>query len=326
MSDPRQEPRAWLREAIACFNDPDDNGEWSFEVRGALEDLRREAPASVGPAHRAILETLIAEADALADGPYTRARLSEDEPPRLELFHHPLGEWVATAERGAKRAATSPKSAGDPRAPWRAFAGNAAPSTLKDLEPTFEKKTGAHLTHVVTALIAAGELALAEEIARTVLAQHPRFPGHWWNLLGEALLRRDPAAARPIVARALLFAETWLPSAVSLWFRVEEACGADAEMLAVIYVGGRAHGFALEKAAAWGGLGPRRFDKPARAKARFAALLVPLLEQGWRQEPLADASALRKLAFLLQSFGKAAPKAFREDVEARLATAEADEE
>ena len=323
----QREPRAWLEEAIGCFNDPEDNGETAWEVRSSLEALRAEAPPGVGPEHRAILETLIAEADAIEEGPYTRARLTEADPPRLELFHHGRDAWIPAEERDKKRAAPPrPTSEGDPKAAWRAFADDTAPSALPELEPTFHQKTGAQLTQLVTALIAKGELPLAEEIARAVLAQHPRFPGHWWDRLGEAQLRRDPPSARATVPRALSFAETGMPSAVSLWFRVEEACGADEETLAVIYVGGRAHGFSLEKPASFGGLGSRRFDKPARAKARFGAMIVPLLEEAWRQAPLEELSALRHFGGMLQRFGKAVPKGLREDVEARLAEAEANED
>lgn len=317
--------RAWLDQAIACFDDPDDNGEdTAWEVRGQLEALRDEAPRDAGPEHRAILEVLIAEADGLADGPYTRARLSDDDPPRLELFHHPLDAWIPASERDARRAATRSvtRSPGAPSA-WQTFAAGAAPSSIARLERTFEKRTGGHLTHEVTRRIEEGELALAEDIARAVLAQRPRFPGHWWNLLGEAQLARDPASARPTVARALLFAETWMPSAVSLWFRVEEACGAEADTLAVIYVGGRAHGFGLDKPPAQGGLGWRRVGKPARAKARFAEAMVPLLAEGWRAGPIEGASALRSLAGTLEGFGKAAPKTLREQVASALAEAEA---
>lgn len=317
--------RAWLDQAIACFNDPDDNGEnTDWEVRGQLEALRDEAPRDAGPEHRAILEVLIAEADGLADGPYTRARLSNDDPPRLALFHHAADAWIPASERDARRATTHPSA----RAPsaWQTFAAGAAPSTIARLERTFEETTGGHLTHEVTRRIREGELALAEDIARAVLAQHPRFPGHWWNLLAEARLARDPASARPILARALLFAEKWMPSAVSLWFRVEEACGADEDTLAMIYVGARAHGFALDKPPAQGGLGPRRVGKPARAKARFAEAMVPLLDEGWRAGPIDGASALRSLASLLEGFGKAAPKTLRDQVAAHLVEAEARED
>lgn len=317
------ESRAWLERAIACFNEPDDNGEDAWEVRGALEALRRDAPHGASAAQRAVLDVLIAEADALADGPYTRARVTSEEPPRVELLHHARGEWIPATERAAERVAArgSPTGTG-PRATWTAFAADAPPERFPKLEATFVAKTGSQLTHLVSALVDAGELDLAESIARTVLAQHPRFPEHWWCRVGEAQLRRAPASARLSVSRALLYAEKSMPHAVSLWFRVEEACGLGEDALAVIYVGGRAHGFALEKPASWGGLGARRLPKPARAKARFAEQLASILREAWHVEPVEDLRSLRQLAGVLRGLGKVVPAAFLAEVEAEVAAAE----
>ncbi len=326
MADSRARVRAWIEQAIACFNDPEDNGEDTWEVRGALQALRDEAPTGTSAEHRALLEALIAATDGLVESTYTRARLSEDDPPRLELFQHSNGEWVPASAKPAKnakpakdatKAPLAPRPAAGARAAWDAFAADAVPSAFRDLEASFAKKTGTQLTQLVTSLIAEGELALAEEIARAVLAERPKLPGHWWSRLAEAQLRGNPASARESVERALLFADTWMPSAVSLWFRLEEATGAGEEALAVIYVGGREHRFALDKPAAFGGIGPRRLPKPARAKARFAEAMIPMLLRAWQAEPVGDPAARRHLAGMLRRFGKAAPSGFLAEVEGR---------
>lgn len=82
---------AWARvdEAIALFNEPDENGEHVDVSRDAIHELRRRLDPGAAPVPYALLQRL--ERELYDGGLFSRARRTRDV---LEFFAHAEGRWV----------------------------------------------------------------------------------------------------------------------------------------------------------------------------------------------------------------------------------------
>lgn len=82
---------AWacVDEAIALFNEPEENGEYVDESRVAIHELRRRVEATVAPLPNALMQRL--ERELYEGGPFSRARRKGEV---LEFFAHARGVWV----------------------------------------------------------------------------------------------------------------------------------------------------------------------------------------------------------------------------------------
>lgn len=80
---------AALDEAIAFFNEPDENGERVDESRASIHRLRQRLDPATAPLPHAWLQRL--ERELYEGGPFSRARRTNDV---LEFFAHAQGRWV----------------------------------------------------------------------------------------------------------------------------------------------------------------------------------------------------------------------------------------